>query len=147
MRVNPKAFLALFGVLLLGACGGDASTGVNGDASGTYTLQSIGGKPLPVTVATSATTTVTFKSGALTVNTDNTFSETLDFDQTDVTSGAVTSGTSTCVGTYSQRGNSFSFSEASSSDPSCGFTYSGSWNGTNAFTINFGAGADAYYTK
>ncbi|MEA2706043.1 MAG: hypothetical protein QOH22_831, partial [Gemmatimonadaceae bacterium] len=41
MRTNPKAFLVLFGALLLGACGGDSSTGVNGDASGTYAFQSI----------------------------------------------------------------------------------------------------------
>jgi hypothetical protein len=145
MRINPKAFLALFGVLLLGACGGDAFTGVNGDASGTYTLQSISGTNLPVTVSTGPTSTVTFKSGTLTINTDNIFSETLDYDQT--ISGTLSSTTSTCVGTYSQRGNSFTFSEATSSDPTCGFTYGGSWNGSNAFTVNFGLGATGYYTK
>jgi hypothetical protein len=145
MRINPKAFLALFGVLLLGACGGDASTGVNGDASGTYTLQRIGSNPLPFTVSTSATSTLTFKSGGLTINADKTFSETLDYDEN--ISGTVTSTTSTCVGTYSQRGNSFTFSESSSTDPSCGFTYGGTWNGSNAFTVNFAPGAAAYFTK
>jgi hypothetical protein len=145
MRINPKAFIALFGVLLLGACGGDASTGVNGDASGTYNLQSISGNPLPFTVATSTTSTLTFKSGTFTINRDNTFSETLDYDET--ISGTMSSATSTCVGTYTQRGNSFTFSEAASSDPNCGFTYGGSWNGTNAFTVNFAPGAAALYTR
>jgi hypothetical protein len=147
MRINPKAFVALIAVLL-GACGGD-STGVNGDASGTYTLQSISGNPLPYTVGTSATTTLTFKSGSLTINMGASFSETTNFDQTDNSSGSpvVTSGTSTCVGTYSQRGNGFTFSEAASADPSCGFTYGGSWNGSNAFTVNYAPGAAALYTK
>lgn len=149
MRTNPKAFLALLGILLLGACGGDASTGVNGDAIGTYTLQSISGNPLPFTVSTSATSTATFKSGALTINTDKTFSETLDLDETESSSGSpiTTSTTSTCVGTYSQRGNSFTFSESTSTDPQCGFTYGGAWNGSNAFTVTFAPGAAAYYTK
>ncbi|HEV2017060.1 MAG TPA: hypothetical protein VGQ98_02015 [Gemmatimonadaceae bacterium] len=147
MRTNPKAFLALLGILLLGACGGDASTGVNGDASGTYTLQSINSNPLPYTVATGATTTLTFKSGSLTIGTDNTFSETLDLDENDTASGSTTSTTSTCVGTYSQRGNGFTFSESSSADPNCGFTYGGAWNGSNAFTVTFAPGASAYYTK
>jgi hypothetical protein len=145
MPVNPKAFLALLGVLVLGACGGDTFTGVNGDASGTYTLRSIAGKPVPLTVSTGASSTVTYKSGSLTMNTGNTFSETLDTDQT--VSGVVTSATSTCLGTYSQRGNDFSFSESASADPNCGFSYSGFWDGSNAFTVNFGVGAAAYYTK
>lgn len=145
MRINPRAFFPLLGVLLLGACGGDASTGVNGDASGTYTLRSIGGKPLPLTVSTGPTSTVTFKSGSLTVNTNSTFSATLDLDET--VSGTVTSTTSTCLGTYSQSGNNFSFSETASSDPNCGFTYSGSWNGSNAFTLDYGAGAAALFSK
>ena len=147
MRINPKALLAMLGVLLVSACGGDASTGVNGDASGTYTLQSISGNPLPFTVSSGATFTLTFKSGSLTINTANTFSETLSFDETNTVSGAVTSMTSTCLGTYTQRGTSFNFSEASSADPNCGFTYSGSWNGSNAFTVNYVPGAAAYYTK
>lgn len=147
MGINPKVLFALLGVLALGACGGDSSTGVNGDASGTYTLQTIGGKPLPLTVASGATSTVTFKSGSLTVNKVNTFSETLSYDTKDTVSHAVTSTTSTCLGTYSQRGNSFSFAESSSSDPNCGFTYDGSWNGSNAFTVNYAPGAAAYYTK
>jgi hypothetical protein len=147
MRMNPKSVLAVFGVLLLGAC--DSSTSVNGDASGTYTLQSISGNPLPYTVGTSATTTLTFKSGTLTINTDQSFSETTNFDETDNSSGSpvVTSGTSTCNGTYSQRGTSFTFSESASADPSCGFTYGGSWNGTSSFTVNYAPGAAALYTK
>src|SRR2546423_4398749 len=140
MRINPKSLLALLGVLLLGAC--DSSTGVNGDASGTYTLQSISGNPLPYTVGTSATTTLTFNSGTLTVNRDATFSETMNFDQTDNSSGSpvVTSGTSTCLGTYSQRGNGFTFSEAASGDPSCGFTYGGSLNGSKTINVNYSPG-------
>jgi len=145
MRTNPKAFLALISVLLLGACGGDSSTGVNGDASGTYTLQSIGGKPLPLTVASSATSTTTFKSGSLTINTDHSFSGTLNYDQN--ISGTMSSSTSICLGAYTQRGGSFTFSESSSSDPNCGFTYDGTWNGTNSFTVNYAPGAAAVYTK
>jgi hypothetical protein len=147
MRVNQKTSLALVGVLLLAgaACGGSATTGVNGDASGTYTLQSIGGKALPFTVSTGATSTLTFKSGALTVNTDKSFSATLSFDEN--ISGTLSSTTSTCVGAYSQQGNSFNFIEASSSDPNCGFTYSGTWNGSNTFSVNFSAGAIAVYTR
>ena len=146
--MNSKAFGTLLGVLLLGACGGD-STGVNGDATGTYTLQSIGGHFLPYTVFTSSTTELTFKSGSLTINADNTFSETTDFNQTDTSSGqaVVTSATSTCAGTYAQRGNGFTFSESASADPSCGFTYGGSWDGANSLTVSYAPGAMALYTK
>jgi hypothetical protein len=145
MRTNPKAFLVLFGALLLGACGGDSSTGVNGDASGTYAFQSINGNPLPYTVPTGASSTLTFTSGSFTINTGSAFNHTINYDET--ISGTTTSSSFTCTGTFAQRGNSFTFSEVATSDGNCGLTYDGAWNGTNAVTVTFVPGVTAYYTK
>jgi hypothetical protein len=143
--MNPKASLALFAVLVLGACGGDSATGVNGDASGTYAFQSLNGNLLPYTVATSTTSSFTFKSGAFTINTGNTFTHTVNYDET--ISGTTTSSSFTCTGTFSQQGNSFSFSETATADQNCGITYAGTWNGSNTLSITFVPGVVAVYKK
>ncbi len=145
MRADPKGLIALLGVLMLGACGGDSATGVSGDASGTYTLRTINGAPLPLTVPTGTNSFQTLKSGSFTINTGNTFSETINLE--DNVGSTVTSHTSICPGTYTRNGASFTFVESVSSDPNCGFTYGGTWNGSDTFTIAFQAGVQVVYTK
>jgi hypothetical protein len=145
MRAVPKASLVVLGVLLLGACGGDSSTGVNGDATGTYTLSSINGNSIPYSIPVDATTTVTFTGGNFTISSSGDFSETISYDVT--VSGQTTSTTSVCPGTYDQSGTHFTFVEAASDNPDCGATYTGSWNGSTTFTIAFGLGVQAIYTK
>jgi hypothetical protein len=145
MRAAPKAFFVVLGVLLLGACGGDSSTGVNADATGTYTLRSINGNLIPYSFPVDATTSVTFTGGNFTINTGSDFSETISYDFT--TSGQTTSTTSVCPGTYTQIGTRFTFTEAASNNPDCGAAYTGSWDGSATFTIAFQLGVQAIYAK
>ena len=152
MRVNRKAFLAVLGVLLLSACGGSDATGVNGDASGTYTLRTFGGQLLPYTPAgQNPADFFTFNGGSVTINTDATFSETIVYSET--TTGQMNNTTSTCFGTYSQAGSTIFFSEPVAVNPDCGGNFAGTWNGGNTLTLTFDVGVttvvlvDAVYTK
>jgi hypothetical protein len=144
MRSYPKAFLAAFGVLLLSACGGSDTTTVNGDLTGTYTLNSINGV-LPFTIALDPNTNATFTAGTFTIVADGTFTDILDY-HTD-SSGGTIFNTSTCVGTYTQQGNSLTFSEQqSSTDAICGGIYNGLGSGTT-LTISFTSTFQASYSK
>ena len=146
MRVNRKAFLAVLGVLLLSACGGSDATGVNGDASGTYTLRTIGGQSLPYTPPNQDPLDFfTINSGGITINSGGTFSDTSMFTET--TPGQSTSTTSTCLGTYSLAGNTIFFSEPIAANPDCGGTFTAAWTGGNTLRINIDIGVDAVFTK
>ena len=146
MRVNRKAFLAVLGVLLLSACGGSDATGVNGDASGTYTLRTFGGQALPYTLAgQDPADFFTINGGGITINTNATFSETYMYSET--TPGQTINTTSTCLGTYSRAGSTISFSEPNAANPDCGGTFTGTWNGGNTLTLSIGVGVDAVFTK
>jgi hypothetical protein len=144
MRTSPKAVFSLVGVLLLAACT-DNSVGVNGDASGTYALSSVSGNAVPFTIAVSPTETQTFKSGSLVINTDGTFSDTFDIDDTN--SGQTTSQSIVCTGTFTQRGGTFNFSETATSDRFCGGVFAGSWNGSTTFSVAYSQGFVALYNK
>jgi hypothetical protein len=144
MRSYPQAFLAVFGVLLISACGGGDTTAVNGDFTGTYTLNTINGV-LPFTVALDPNTNATFTAGTFTIVADGTFTDILDY-HTD-SSGGTIFNTSACVGTYTQQGNSLTFTEQSSStDVICGGIYNGSGSG-NTLTISFTSTFHAVYSK
>ena len=144
MRPNPKAFLAVLGVLLLSACGSD-STGVSGDATGTYTLNSLNGGAIPYSVTLDPTYTITFTGGNFMISSGGAFSETISY--TELISGTTTNTTSTCPGTYTQSGGSFTFSEEASNNPDCGATYTGTWNGSDTFTMAFDQGFQGVYKK
>jgi hypothetical protein len=144
MRPYPKAFLAVFGALLLSACGGGDTTAVNGDFTGTWTLTSINGV-LPYTVALDPNTTATFTAGTFTIVADGTFTDVLDY-HTDSSAGRIFN-TSTCVGTYTQQGNSLTFAEQlSSTDAICGGLYNGLGSGST-LTISFSSTFHAVYSK
>ncbi|HEY0386497.1 MAG TPA: hypothetical protein VGC64_10820 [Pyrinomonadaceae bacterium] len=143
MRTKPQAFLALIGLCLLSACGSDNSTGITGDASGTYNLTSVNGS-LPYTYFQDATTTDRITGGNFSLNADGTFTQTLNFDET--ISGQTTTDASTCNGTFSQNGAIFTFSEVATTDGACGGSYTGRWDGTNQFTFAL-SGAQLVYVK
>lgn len=144
MRSHPKALLAVMGVLLLAACGGgDSTTGVQGDFTGTFSLSTINGTGLPFTIPFSQNT-VTFTGGSFTIAADGTFSDVLLYQ---TSSAGNIDLTSTCPGTYIQSGNSFTFTEPSNpNDSVCGGIFAGSGSG-NTLTINFAVGFQAAYSK
>src|SRR3954467_16001999 len=142
MRTKPQAVLAVLGLFLLSACGGD-STGISGDASGTYNLALVNNNPPPFIYNQDATTTDRITGGSFTLNEDGSFSQTLDFDETIVGEGTTTDS-STCQGTFTQNGGNFTFDEVETADGACGGTYSGSWNGSDRFTFSLGLASLVY---
>ena len=134
MRSHVKAIFAVLGIVLVAACHDPII--VNGDASGTYALTAVNGSPLPFLLAATTTDTVVITSGSITINTDGTFSEALSADQT--TGGVKTTHSDVCPGTYSQSGNSFTFTESTTTpDPNCGSQYSASWDGDKTVSLFF----------
>jgi hypothetical protein len=142
MLSHVKTIFAVLGIALVAAC--NDSTAVNGDASGTYPLSTINGSGLPFILQATATDTLVIKSGSMVINADGTFVETLTADET--TGGVTTSQTNVCPGNYVQRGNSFTFNEASNSDASCGGSYAASWDGSNTVSLFF-TGFTLDYTR
>jgi hypothetical protein len=144
MRTSPKAVFSLVGVLLLAACT-DNSVGVNADASGTYALNSVSGNTVPFIIPISPTETQTVQSGSLVINTDGTFSDTFDIDDTNA--GQTTTQSIVCTGTFTQRGGTFDFNETATTDGLCGGLFRGTWNGSNTFSVAFSQGFVALYSR
>jgi hypothetical protein len=140
MRTNPKTFLTLAGILLLAACK-DNSVGVVDAVSGSYSLSSISGFPTPVTLDDSTG----ISGGVLTLNTNGTFSESLDYVL--VRSGQSSTITVTCSGNVGQRGTNFDFAETATADRNCGGNYGGSWDGANAFSVAYNQSFVALYSR
>ncbi|MGH7603472.1 MAG: hypothetical protein ACRENK_05660 [Gemmatimonadaceae bacterium] len=136
-RNTARTLFALAGVLLFAACTDNNSTGISGDASGTYNLATVNNAPPPVITFQDPTTTETLTGGNFTLNTDGSFSQTLAFDET--VSGQTTSNSSTCTGTFSQSGGTIFFSEVTNGDPNCGGNYNGSWDGGDTLGLSLGS--------
>jgi hypothetical protein len=140
MRGNSGIFVTLAGVLLLAACK-DNSIGVVDAVSGSYSLTSISGLPVPV----SLNDTISISGGALSLKTDGTFTESLDY----VIAGAAgtTTPTVTCTGSVGQRGSNFDFAETATSDRNCGGNYGGTWDGADTFSVTYNPGFVAVYNR
>jgi hypothetical protein len=140
-----RTYLSLAMGAVLAACGGDSSTGPeSANVTGTYALQTINGQATPVTIIQIATYRLEVVSGSLAINTNNTFSNTLTYRETD--SGQIVTGSETCTGTYSRNGNSVTFNEADVVNTECGDTYTGTVSGNN-LTVAYDATVQAVYRK
>src|SRR3954468_6501509 len=102
MRITTRSITTAAAALLLAACT-DNSIGVTDAVSGSYSLTSISGFPLPFALAD----TLSISGGSITLNTDGTFSESLDFVL--VNAGQTTTPNITCSGSVGQRGTNFDF--------------------------------------
>lgn len=129
-------------VLFAAGCGGDSSTSPSANVSGTYSLKSVNGTAVPTTIVDQGITTK-INSGTLTVNSGGTYSNTINFTQT--VSGQQTTTNLTCNGSYTQNGNSLSFTESNTAD--CGGTYNGSFANGNTLTLAYDATTQAVYQK
>lgn len=139
--------VASFVVLAVSAAcggGGDSPTGPSASIAGTYSLSSVNGSAPPVILFTEGTYTLRVTSGNFVVNTNNTFSATTTYQETEA--GQTSSTTETCTGTYTRNSNSLAFSEAESGE-TCGADYNGTWNGSNSLTVAYDATIQAVYTR
>ena len=99
--------LALAGSVALGACSDDNGTGPDNNIEGTYTLTTIEGEDLPVTVFAFEGYTLEVLSGQVRLMDDNEFTASLTFRET--TDGDPDTYTESDTGTWSRSGNTVTF--------------------------------------
>jgi hypothetical protein len=119
----------------LSGCGdGSTSPGSARVFGGAFALTSVNGQPLPATLQPpSATITITLLSGTLSLTADGRHSFSSAWQET--VSGTTTSLAADCPGTWTRRGNVFTLAETSS--PTCGGSYTATWDGANRVIVDF----------
>lgn len=97
--------LAALALTAVAACGGsDGPTGVTPDQiAGTYSLQTVNGQSLPLTLPVGPDETITLRSGSVTLNADRSCSHQHDVAYT--ADGTTTSDNTPVPCTYSVNGN------------------------------------------
>ena len=105
-----KLYVFLLALLLpLTACEDDP-TGTVDDALGTYTLQTIAGNALPVTVFEIGPDRLEVAAGQVALNANNAFTTSLTFRETE--GGVVTTSTETANGTFARSGTAILMRDA-----------------------------------
>jgi hypothetical protein len=140
MRGISMMSITLAGVLTLAGCK-DNSVGVVDAVSGSYSLSSISGLQLPVTL----NDTLSISGGALALNTDGTFAESFDYVVTGT--AGTTTPTITCTGSVGQRGTNFDFAETANIEHTCGGNFGGTWDGADTFSVAFNPSFVAVYNR
>jgi len=147
MRATMRTSIAA--ILIAGtiACSGESTGpgGIDNDLTGTYSLQTINGSPVPVVVFQLPGFSLTVMSGTVTLNSGGSFTGVLTYRQVDGQQTATI--TETCTGTYTVNGNSVTFSEGVSTGTDCGGTYNGTWDGDDRLTVAYDATLQAVFEK
>jgi hypothetical protein len=112
--------------------------------TGTFTLQTVNGQALPVTIADSVSPPLRIDvlSGAITIADNFTFTDVTTFRQT--LAGTVSTRSIARTGTYTVAGNQFTFVEDAATD--CGRSFTGIMTGTTLRASLVG-GATAVYIR
>jgi len=135
MRSILRVAVSVGAVATLLACGGgDAATGVRAAVTGSYTLSTINGSPLPFTENSSGAV-VKITAGTLVANSDGTFSEATTRSTTPP-GGTATSATTTLNGTYQVGNQVIVFTYSASGQAVLGSIVAGGLsiqNGSNSF--------------
>ena len=138
-RLRRAAVLACIPLALTLACNDSSTNPETADISGTYSLQSIAGSPLPYTLQ-DGTNSLTITNDVLTVASDGTWSEAESYSQ--VVSGQTSTGTVSDGGTWSRSGTDVNF--ASATDGS--LVYVGTYS-QNTLTLDNGDGAAQVFRR
>jgi hypothetical protein len=138
-RLRRATVLACVPLAFTLGCTDNSTNPSTADISGTYSLQSIGGIPLPYSFQ-SGTTTVTLTNDVLIVGSDGTWSETIAFTQVD--NGQTTTGTLDDGGTWTRSGVSVNFF----SQPAAATAYTGTYS-NNTLTLDDGSGAPQVFRR
>jgi hypothetical protein len=118
-RFQPKVWIAAATLAVVGACGSDSTSPNNVGASGTWSLQSINGSALPITLG-SGTAAVTIFASTLTISANGNYNEVVTLRPAGTTSNT----TFTEVGTWTSTNGLVTFN-----DQTDGITYNGSVSG------------------
>jgi hypothetical protein len=103
----------------------DSPTGSSSGIEGTYSLRTVNGQNVPVTVYQDGTERLDITGGNVVLNSNGTFTGKFDFRI--FFGGVSTNHTETGAGTWSRSGNTVTFS-------SQGETTTATWNGSNELT-------------
>lgn len=141
MRRSLSALLLVAAVSLAG-CGGDGGTGPTASLPGTYTLSTVNASALPLVVYQDADYKLEIVGGSFVIAGNGTYTETVRARETD-SSGAVETPIA-CPGTYTRSGNTLTLTEPETD--ACGGTYSGTWDGHDALSVDYG-GVVAVYKR
>lgn len=144
MATTKNILLVLASALLLAPACSDSS-GPKATVFGTYAMITVNGTPLPATVADEEAGIVRVNSGSLTINSASAFSAVTNWAV--ISQGQTDTRNDACTGFFTQNGNSLSFDEATSSNPSCGGNYTGTWDGDNTLTVAYNASVQAVFRK
>ncbi len=128
-NVRPRMLVVAAALMAAMSCGGGSDTTAppGADAAvGVYTLSTINGQQMPVTVQQSGNDKIEIMGGVVTLKEDRTFS---DITQVRLTvGGTVTSETETASGSWTRQANTVQLNPT-------GFTaYSMTWDGGNRLT-------------
>lgn len=146
MSRNIKRLIGLAAVTLFVACS-DSSGPRASAVAGSYTLISVNGILMPVTLPVSPLFTLRITAGSATLNPNNTFTASVTYEQTLAGGGPTLTDTETCTGTYAVSGNTITFTESNSASANCGGVYTGVWDGADTFTIELEPGVHALFEK
>lgn len=131
-KLKATSFLA--STLLFAVACSDSSGPGQATVTGTYTLMTLNGSPIPATFEEEGVS-VRVTSGTLTLSSGNTFSAATIFT---VTFGGLPSTVSaTCNGTFTLNATSLSFTTVASDYCAGGIT-SASWDGASTITVSDG---------
>ena len=124
----PMPLLTIALLLSALACGGDGATAPQASVVGAYSLKTVNGASLPITMEEVGSNKVEILYGTLTLNTDGTFNSSAMYRVTheDVTSAVPGFG----HGTYTLRGKALTFAYPDST------TESATWDGANEITLS-----------
>ena len=134
MRSIVRMAVSVGALAALVSCGSDAGTGVRAAVTGSYTLSTVNGQPLPFT-ENSTGAVVKITAGALVANSDGTFSETTT-RATTPPGGTTTTSTTTLNGTFQVGNQVVVFTYSASGQTVLGSLVSGGLsiqNGANSF--------------
>jgi hypothetical protein len=134
MRSIIRVAVSVGALAMLASCGSDASTGVRAAVTGSYTLATINGAPLPFTENSSGAV-VKVTAGQLVAQSDGTFSQ-VTTRSTTPPGGTTTNATTTLTGTYQVGNQVLLFTFTSSGETLLGSLVNGGisiQNGSNSF--------------
>jgi hypothetical protein len=104
-----RRLIPLVALAVAVACGSDSTTEpTTATLAGTWSLQSVYGNPLPVTLSQTSNDKLELLSDVVTASANGTYSESLQFRET--LNGVATTSTSTDAGTFSLNGTAVTLS-------------------------------------
>src|SRR5690242_10827082 len=115
MRSIVRVALAVGALATLAACGSDTGTAVRASVTGSYTLSTVNGQPLPFTESSSGAV-IKVTAGSLVAESNGAFTETITRSTTPP-GGATTNATATATGTFTVSGSVIVFTFAGASGP------------------------------